>query len=70
MDFHEFQAREQENTSMELASEFGLTMREVKQLKKQLERSWIFQTKYWQFEFRYVRYDITLHTKIIRDGEE
>jgi len=39
MDFHEFQAREQENTSMELASEFGLTMREVRQLKKQLERS-------------------------------
>ncbi|MBP0723822.1 hypothetical protein J5Y03_01330 [Bacillus sp. RG28] len=39
MDFHEFQAREQENTSIELASEFGLSMREVRELKKQLERS-------------------------------
>jgi hypothetical protein len=27
---------------MELASEFGLSMREVRELKKQLERSWIF----------------------------
>jgi hypothetical protein len=39
MDFHEFQTRGQESNSLEMASEFGLTLREVRDLKKQLERS-------------------------------
>lgn len=39
VDFHDFIQREQHNTPFELASEFGLTMRDVKKLKKHLERS-------------------------------
>ncbi|WP_088067033.1 hypothetical protein [Gottfriedia luciferensis] len=39
MDFHEFQTRGQETNSLEVASEFGLTLREVRDLKRQLERS-------------------------------
>ncbi|PEJ47611.1 MULTISPECIES: hypothetical protein [unclassified Bacillus (in: firmicutes)] len=39
MDFHEFQNRGQETNSLEMASEFGLTLREVRDLKRQLERS-------------------------------
>ncbi|MFB7138661.1 hypothetical protein ACFCYN_03250 [Gottfriedia sp. NPDC056225] len=39
MDFHEFQNRGQETNSLEMASEFGLTLREVRELKRQLERS-------------------------------
>jgi hypothetical protein len=39
VNFHEFIAREQNNTSMELASEFGISLQDVKRLKKQIERS-------------------------------
>lgn len=38
MDFQEFQSRS-EPSSLEIASEFGLTQREVRDLKKRLERS-------------------------------
>ena len=39
VNFHEFIAREQNNTSMELASEFGISLKDVKALKKQMGRS-------------------------------
>lgn len=39
VDFHDFIQREQHNDTFELASEFGLTMRDVRKLKKHLERS-------------------------------
>jgi hypothetical protein len=39
IDFHEFMKRETDSTAFELASEFGLTLREVQKLKKQLYRS-------------------------------
>lgn len=39
VDFHDFIRREQSTNNIELASEFGLTLRDVKKLKKQLERS-------------------------------
>ena len=39
VDFHDFIAKEQATTSVELASEFGLTVKDVRQLKKQLHRS-------------------------------
>ena len=39
VDFHDFIQKEQHSTSIELASEFGLTMGDVKKLKKHLERS-------------------------------
>ncbi len=39
VDFHDFLIKEQNNSMMELASEFGLSIRDVKQLKKKLERS-------------------------------
>ncbi|CRK84259.1 hypothetical protein [Neobacillus massiliamazoniensis] len=39
VDFHDFIQMEQHATSIELASEFGLTMRDVKKLKKHMERS-------------------------------
>ena len=39
MDFHDFIQKEQHAAPIELASEFGLTMRDVKKLKKHLERS-------------------------------
>jgi hypothetical protein len=39
VNFHDFIQREQNADSMELASEFGLNLREVKRLKKRLERS-------------------------------
>ena len=39
IDFHDFIQREQNNTLVELASEFGLQVREVKSLKKRLGRS-------------------------------
>jgi len=39
VDFHDFIEKEQQATSFELASEFGLTMGDVKKLKKHLERS-------------------------------
>lgn len=39
VDFHDFTQKEQQPTAFELASEFGLTVGEVKKLKKHLERS-------------------------------
>lgn len=39
VDFHDFIQREQQANMYELASEFGLTLGDVKKLKKHLERS-------------------------------
>jgi hypothetical protein len=39
VDFHDFIQKEQHSGSFELASEFGLSMRDVRKLKKRLERS-------------------------------
>jgi len=39
VNFHEFIEREQEATSLELADEFGLTLRDVNLLKKKLGRN-------------------------------
>lgn len=39
VDFHDFIQKEQHSGSVELASEFGLSMRDVRKLKKRLERS-------------------------------
>ncbi|WP_203554585.1 hypothetical protein [Bacillus sp. B15-48] len=39
VDLHDFIRKEQSATGIELAAEFGLTQRDVKKLKKQLERS-------------------------------
>ncbi|MGX6442871.1 hypothetical protein ACWM35_06525 [Neobacillus sp. K501] len=39
VDFHDFIQSEQHNTTFELASEFGLSIRDVRKLKKHLERS-------------------------------
>jgi hypothetical protein len=39
VDFHDFMQKEQHSNSFELASEFGLTMRDVRKLKKHMERS-------------------------------
>ncbi|KXG11410.1 hypothetical protein AT864_00493 [Anoxybacillus sp. P3H1B] len=39
VDFHEFMRKEADYTNYELASEFGLTLRDVRKLKKQLFRS-------------------------------
>jgi hypothetical protein len=39
VDFHDFIQQEGTSTSYELASEFGLTLGDVKKLKKRLERS-------------------------------
>jgi hypothetical protein len=39
IDFHEFMKREADSTAFELTSEFGLTLKEVQKLKKQLYRS-------------------------------
>ena len=39
VDFHDFIQQEQSAGVIELASEFGLSIREVKNLKKQLHRS-------------------------------
>ncbi|WP_165786660.1 hypothetical protein [Heyndrickxia camelliae] len=38
-DFHHFIERENQTHSMELASEFGLSLGEIKLLKKKMERS-------------------------------
>ncbi|WP_026693810.1 hypothetical protein [Peribacillus kribbensis] len=38
VDFHDFMQKEESSTVMELASEFGLDVREVKNLKKRMER--------------------------------
>ncbi|MGG5254932.1 hypothetical protein ACQYAD_15975 [Neobacillus sp. SM06] len=39
VDFHDFVEKEQNTSMFELASEFGLTMNDVKKLKKYLDRS-------------------------------
>lgn len=39
VDFHDFIQKEQSNNMVELASEFGLHVRDVKKLKKRLGRS-------------------------------
>jgi hypothetical protein len=39
VDFHDFIQKEQHATSYELASEFGITIGDVRKLKKYLERS-------------------------------
>ncbi|WP_316571894.1 hypothetical protein [Neobacillus sp. YIM B06451] len=39
VDFHDFLEKEQHAGPIELASEFGLTIRDVRKLKKHLERS-------------------------------
>lgn len=39
VDFHDFIQKEANTNTFELASEFGLTLGEVKKLKKKLERS-------------------------------
>ncbi|MFD2213843.1 MULTISPECIES: hypothetical protein [Bacillaceae] len=39
IDFHDFMTKEQNESSFELASEFGISLREVKNLKKHLNRS-------------------------------
>ena len=39
VNFHDFMTKEQNDSSFELASEFGISLREVKNLKKHLNRS-------------------------------
>ncbi|SEM31836.1 hypothetical protein SAMN05192533_102161 [Mesobacillus persicus] len=39
VDLHDFIQKEQSSNMIELASEFGLSLRDVKNLKKRLERS-------------------------------
>lgn len=39
VDFHHFVEQEQQKTSLELADEFGLSLKEVKTLKKKLGRN-------------------------------
>jgi hypothetical protein len=39
VDFHDFIQQEANSTTYELASEFGITLGDVKKLKKRLERS-------------------------------
>ncbi len=39
VDFHDFIQKEKNSNMVELASEFGLSIRDVKKLKKRLERS-------------------------------
>lgn len=39
VDFHDFIQKEQNQNMVELASEFGLTVRDVRKLKKHLGRS-------------------------------
>jgi hypothetical protein len=39
VDFHDFIEKEQHSSTFELASEFGLTLSDVRKLKKHLERS-------------------------------
>jgi hypothetical protein len=39
VDFHDFIQKEQHSNTFELASEFGLTLKDVRKLKKHLERS-------------------------------
>jgi hypothetical protein len=39
VDFHDFIQKEQQTNTFELASEFGLSIGDVRKLKKHLERS-------------------------------
>jgi hypothetical protein len=39
VDFHDFIQKEPDSTFIELASEFGISVRDVKTLKKQINRS-------------------------------
>ena len=39
VDFHDFMVKEQNDTSLELASQFGISLEQVKSLKKHLNRS-------------------------------
>ena len=39
VDFHDFIQKEKNSNMIELASEFGLSLRDVRKLKKRLERS-------------------------------
>ncbi|WP_179295535.1 hypothetical protein [Bacillus sp. FJAT-45350] len=39
VNFHEFIEQENQKTSLEMADEFGLSLREVKQLKQKLGRN-------------------------------
>jgi hypothetical protein len=39
VDFHDFIQKQQQANTFELASEFGLSLMDVKKLKKHLERS-------------------------------
>jgi hypothetical protein len=39
VDYHDFMVKEQNDTTLELASEFGISLQEVKSLKKHLNRS-------------------------------
>ncbi|MBP2240543.1 hypothetical protein J2Z40_001100 [Cytobacillus eiseniae] len=39
VDFHDFIQKEQGSNMVELATEFGLTVKDVRKLKKHLERS-------------------------------
>lgn len=39
VDFHDFIQKEKDSNMIELASEFGLSIRDVRKLKKKLERS-------------------------------
>lgn len=39
VDFHDFMQHEQTSTNMELAQEFGLSLRAVKDMKRKLERN-------------------------------
>ncbi|TWI56277.1 hypothetical protein [Halalkalibacter nanhaiisediminis] len=39
MDYHNFMEREGQQTNLELASEFGLSLRDVKTLKNKLNRN-------------------------------
>lgn len=39
VDFHDFIQKEKNSNMVELASEFGLSIRDVKKLKNRLERS-------------------------------
>ncbi|WP_168733775.1 hypothetical protein [Metabacillus sediminilitoris] len=39
VDFHDFMVKEQNDTSLELASEFGISLEQVRSLKKHLNRS-------------------------------
>lgn len=39
IDFHDFMQQEQSSTNLELAQEFGITLRSVKAMKKKIARN-------------------------------